>query len=258
MPEVWAQLGVDYANARGYEADEEEAYAFTDALVFGYALREVETTRADARPMPSDIAKRLRDAPTRAGDVLQAVVELAETELPDVRTLTGKTWSDFDYWAGQFNRLRSRGRKRERGGFAIPAQVDYEHGLLFGYALRCCSEVRGDDRLRHSECACSGSFPGVTRRTSTSPLLIDSALFLVLPALTERSAEPPHTQGPLAFRSSTFGLPLPDRGLVHRLRAASRCTSAVIPGAHAGWRQGLHRRTGSRSLGGGRWCDHVP
>ena len=26
--------------------------------------------------------------------------------------------------------------------FAIPAQVDYEHALLVGYALRCCSEVR--------------------------------------------------------------------------------------------------------------------
>lgn len=149
MPEVWAQLGVDYTNARGYGADEQEAYAFTDALVFGYVLREIEAMRADALPMSSEVATRLRDAPARAEDVLQAVVELAETELADVRTLSGKAWSDFDYWAGQFNRVRSRGRKRERGGFAIPAQVDYEHGLLFGYALRCCSEVRRDDRLQH-------------------------------------------------------------------------------------------------------------
>lgn len=147
MPEVWAGLGVAYTNARGDGADEHEAYAFTDALVFGYALREVEASRPDARPIPVEVASSLRDAPDRAEDVLQAVLNLVATDFDGVRLLTDEAWSDFDYWAGQFIRHRSRGRKRERGGYAVPAQVDYEHALLFGYALRCCSEVRGDGAL---------------------------------------------------------------------------------------------------------------
>lgn len=145
MPEVWAQLGIEYTNARGDGADEAEAYAFTDALVFGYALREVEAARPDARPIPASFASRLMEASDCAEDVLAAILDLAETDLRDVRLLTGEAWSAFDYWAGQFNRMRSRGRKREHGGVAIPAQVDYEHAVVVGYALRCGSETRGDD-----------------------------------------------------------------------------------------------------------------
>jgi hypothetical protein len=148
MPEIWARLGIDYANARGDGADEAEAYAFTDSLVLGFALREVETARSDAHPLPADVASRLRDAPNRAGDVLQAILDLVETKLGDVRTLTGEAWSDFDYWAGQFSRIRSRGRKLEAGGVAVPATIDYEHALLFGYALRCCAEARGDSPIQ--------------------------------------------------------------------------------------------------------------
>jgi hypothetical protein len=147
MPEVSADLGIAYTNGRGDGTDEQEAYAFTDALVFGYALREVEAARPDARQIPAEVASGLRDAPDRPEDLVRAVLDLVATDLDDVRLLTGEAWSDFDYWAGQFNRHRSRGRKRELGGFAIPAQVDYEHALLFGYALRCCSEVRGDGPL---------------------------------------------------------------------------------------------------------------
>ncbi|HWY90440.1 MAG TPA: hypothetical protein VNY31_07185 [Solirubrobacteraceae bacterium] len=146
MPAGWAALGVEYTNARGDGADEADAYAFTDALVFGYTLREVESARPDGRPVPADIATLLKALPARADDVLQAVVDLAESRVPDILILSGEAWDDFDYWAGQFNRARSRGRRRQDRAIApLPATVDYEHALLFGYALRCCAEVRGDD-----------------------------------------------------------------------------------------------------------------
>jgi hypothetical protein len=146
MPAVWAALSVEYTNARGDGADEADAYAFTDALVFGYALREVEAAHPNGRPVPSDIATHLTGVPNRSDAVLQAVVDLAASRLPDILILSGEAWSDFDYWAGQFNRARSRGRRRQDGAIApLPAAVDYENALLFGYALRCCAEVRGDD-----------------------------------------------------------------------------------------------------------------
>jgi hypothetical protein len=145
MPAVWAALGVEYTNARSDGSDEADGYAFTDALVFGYALREVESARPDGRPIPSDIATFLKGVPNHAYDVLQAVGDLAASRLPDILILSGEAWDDFDYWAGQFNRARSRGRRRQDRAIApLPAVVDYEHALLFGYALRCCAEVRGD------------------------------------------------------------------------------------------------------------------
>ena len=47
MPAFWSQLGVDYTNAREDVRGESDSYAFTDAMVLGYALRWVESERAD-------------------------------------------------------------------------------------------------------------------------------------------------------------------------------------------------------------------
>lgn len=146
MPPFWSQIGLDYTNAR---EDVEDSLAFTDALVFGYALREIEAQRPDARPVPPDIAVRLAEVPADARQqvAMQTAIDLAATRLPKILSLTGDAWDEFEYWACQFNVMRSRGRRRETYESAgvemapLPSLVDYRAGLAFGYALRCCEEV---------------------------------------------------------------------------------------------------------------------
>ncbi len=138
MPAFWSGLGVDYTNMREDVHGEEDALAFTDGLVLGYVLRWVESERRDARNVPGDIAIRLGDVgqEEQAG-VLQTVIDVAASRLPEIRTLTGEAWSEFDYWAWQFVAKRSRDRRRS----AVRLWVDHGDAIAFGYATRCCEEV---------------------------------------------------------------------------------------------------------------------
>jgi hypothetical protein len=149
MPEFWSQVGLDYVNARDDVHNQEDSWAFSDALLLGYVLRRVEAERPDAHPVPPDIALRLDEAEpgARQREALRIAADVAASRLPDIRILDNDAWYEFDCWAWQFNCKRSRGRRREMyegsGGMfpAIPANVDYGAGLAFGYALRCCEEV---------------------------------------------------------------------------------------------------------------------
>jgi hypothetical protein len=156
MPASWSQLGIDYTNSREDVNSEEDAYAFTDALVFGYALREVESARSDGHPVPADVAARLKGLPDDGAGLLEALLDLVGTwtepstsRLPEIFTLTGEGWSDFEYWAHQYNVSRSRARYREAvraagsDMYVPPSMVDYTHAMWFGYALCCCAEARG-------------------------------------------------------------------------------------------------------------------
>jgi hypothetical protein len=151
MPEFWSQVGLDYVNARDDVRNQEDSWAFSDALLLGYVLRRVEAERPDARPVPPDIALRLDQAEpgARQREALRIAADVAASRLPDIRILDNDAWYEFDYWAWQFNCKRSRARRRElyeASGArfpAIPANVDYGAGLAFGYALRCCEEVSG-------------------------------------------------------------------------------------------------------------------
>lgn len=149
MPPFWSRIGVDYTTARDEVEGEEDSYAFTDALVFGYVLREVDALRPGARSVPDDVAARLAQAPAEARQrvALETTADLAQ-RVPEILSLTGEAWDEFEYWARQFNLKRSRGRRRERQEAVgidylapLPSLVDYEGGLAFGYALRCCAEV---------------------------------------------------------------------------------------------------------------------
>ncbi len=156
MPPFWSQVGCDLANMDAAQ-DERESYAFTDSLVLGYTLREAESRRSDARPVPDDIKVPLISAAAddRSHVALQTAVALAAARLPEVRLLRDEAWSDFDYWAGQFSRGRSRQRAHQvhraaglDGLPAVPAVVDYERALDLGYALRCCAEVSDFDECQ--------------------------------------------------------------------------------------------------------------
>lgn len=140
MPAFWSQLGVDYTNAREDVCGEADSYAFTDAMVLGYALRWVESDRADGRSVPDDIALQLEDlGQDHQGRALEFVVDVAGSRLSEIRTLTGEAWDEFDYWAWQFVAKRSRTRR----GSLIRDWVDYGTALAFGYVLRCSVEVSG-------------------------------------------------------------------------------------------------------------------
>jgi hypothetical protein len=138
MPAFWSELGIAYTHMREDVHGEEDALAFTDGLVVGYVLRWVESERADARHVPADIVIRLGDLgqEDQAG-VLQTVIDVAGSRLPEIRTLTGEAWNEFDYWAWQFVAKRSRERRRS----AIRLWVDHGEAIAFGYATRCCEEV---------------------------------------------------------------------------------------------------------------------
>ena len=140
MPAFWSQLGVDYTNAREDVRGEADSYASTDAMVLGYALRWVESMRADGRSVPDDIALQLEDlGQDQQGRALEIVVGVAGSRLSEIRTLTGEAWDEFDYWAWQFVAKRSRTRRDS----LVRDWVDYGTALAFGYALRCCVEVSG-------------------------------------------------------------------------------------------------------------------
>jgi hypothetical protein len=140
MPAFWSQLGVDYTNAREDVRGEADSYAFTDAMVLAYALRWVESERADGRSVPDDIALQLEDlGQDQQGRALEIVVDVAGSRLSEIRTLTGEAWDEFDYWAWQFVAKRSRTRR----GSPVRDWMDYGTALAFGYALRCCVEVSG-------------------------------------------------------------------------------------------------------------------
>ena len=140
MPAFWSQLGVDYTNAREDVGGEADSYAFTDAMVLGYALRCVESERADGRSVPNDVALQLEDlGQDQQGRALEIVVDVAGSRLSEIRTLTGEAWDEFDYWAWQFVAKRSRTRR----GSLVRDWMNYGAALAFGYALRCCVEVSG-------------------------------------------------------------------------------------------------------------------
>jgi hypothetical protein len=112
MPAFWSQLGVDYTNAREDVRGEADRYAFTDAMVLGYALRWVASDRADGRSVPDDIALQLEDlGQDHQGRALEIVVDVAGSRLSEIRALTGEAWDEFDYWAWQFVATRSRTRR---------------------------------------------------------------------------------------------------------------------------------------------------
>jgi hypothetical protein len=69
--------------------------------------------------------------------VLQTVVDVAASRLPEIRTLTGEAWSEFDYWAWQFVAKRSRDFRQS----STRLWVDLGAATAFGYAMRCCEEV---------------------------------------------------------------------------------------------------------------------
>ena len=83
MPAFWSQLGVDYTNAREDVRGEADSYASTDAMVLGYALRWVESERADGRRVPDDIALQLEDlGQDQQGRALEIVVGVAGSACP--------------------------------------------------------------------------------------------------------------------------------------------------------------------------------
>ena len=138
MQGFWSGLGVDHANKREDVNGEDDAYAFTDGLVLGYVWRWVESERSDTRPVPGDVAVRLAalGLEEQAG-VLQTVIDVASSRLPEIQTLTGEAWSEFEYWAWQLVAKQSRERRRS----SMRTWVDLSHAMAFGYALRCCEEV---------------------------------------------------------------------------------------------------------------------
>ena len=91
MPAFWSQLGIDDTNAREDVRGEADSYAFTDAMVLGYALRWVESERADGRSVPVDIALQLEDlGQDQQGRALEIVVDVAGSRLSEIRTLTAE------------------------------------------------------------------------------------------------------------------------------------------------------------------------
>src|SRR4051794_9674758 len=156
MPPFWAQLGLDYTNAQDEVEDQEDGWAFTDALGIGYALREIEAARPDGRPVPEDVRVRLAAASDedRAEVAIRTVVDVAASRLHEFRLLDDEAWDEFEYWVSQWAGSRSRGRRRERLDAAgvdyiapLPSYVDYRAALAFGYALRSCQESCDFDEL---------------------------------------------------------------------------------------------------------------
>ena len=152
MPEPWDDIAGGYPYAQDDDASDEEIFACNDAVEFGYVLREIELERPDAKPVPGDIAVRLSEIPPETEKFHHVAYDLAidraSSRLPEIRTLEGEAWRKFEYWASQFNVRRSRGRRRDKliaAGLtdapAIPANVDYDAALSFGYAIHCCQEA---------------------------------------------------------------------------------------------------------------------
>jgi hypothetical protein len=75
IPKEWVNLGIHYAKSREDVKNKRDAIAYCDAVVFGYALRDVEAARPDARPLPADAAAVLRGVPDSPEDLLRAILD---------------------------------------------------------------------------------------------------------------------------------------------------------------------------------------